>query len=854
MAFSDARSNVPEPQVRLHRDQASADQTGALIATAFGQIGGAVRSGAVRGGLEKDLAESGNIIATLNSPDTITTEQPDGSVAVDLTRSDPTGTIDTTSDAYQRIAAGIDQGKISQQRGAIEAEVILRQSIARAPGFADQLRQLAKDTLGFNASGAVLENLFLSGPDATTVTQADKDMAEAQARVQNGLAPTVNSAMRQIVGSRAAADQKAIDNWEMSQGSMAAPKVAQAAGSHAQGLMNSVMLQGFAQIRQNGAVLDIERFRSGLMSSALATIQETHSYMASSENNVYDQAAYDNVVESVNRIRDANIALLDNEDIMKVFTRRQDLVEAAMSLEAFSIAPGLSILAQFGDRVVEDALDFFVQSKGDPRLMEEMVIRDPSYKLVADVLIRADTIVPALEAINRGNLAEGITSDAIDSNTGKAILKVKAQQHINGNGNPDEFQEVLGSLADLELDNLSLSMAANTKNSYKKANEKNRADVTRQFRTGQQFVISDVTNALTGTNWALGWNPDKGEFIVEDRRRRDPTAFKTFSDEFTGGNPSQFAGVGVTQAAERAGIDSTPVLGSNVNPAGIATDALNVLNNQYLPLMRDPRWRADFGELDPQEWANAIIETSNLSAVEAELDAAGAGGLTGADVGNATLAQQAQLRRALNDGNTGEVFNMLKDMGFGEFNESASDIGPKLTRLEPGLFEDDRGRLIRVGPDGTFTDTNSLAADRGQITGETRGPKINPKASEKIVLRATEVARDVGIDENLFLALIQQESNFDPDAVSSAGAKGLTQLMDGTAGDLGVKDSFDPEQNLIGGADFLKKQLDDFGSVRLALAAYNAGPAAVRKAKGNLNRLPKETQDYVKRVMENAGL
>ena len=87
-------------------------------------------------------------------------------------------------------------------------------------------------------------------------------------------------------------------------------------------------------------------------------------------------------------------------------------------------------------------------------------------------------------------------------------------------------------------------------------------------------------------------------------------------------------------------------------------------------------------------------------------------------------------------------------------------------------------------------------------------------------------ARDAGVDPKLLTAVVWSESNFKPDAVSHAGAIGLAQLMPGTAEGLGV-DPYDPDQNLAGGARFLKGMIDQFGRVDLALAAYNAGPARV---------------------------
>jgi soluble lytic murein transglycosylase-like protein len=112
-------------------------------------------------------------------------------------------------------------------------------------------------------------------------------------------------------------------------------------------------------------------------------------------------------------------------------------------------------------------------------------------------------------------------------------------------------------------------------------------------------------------------------------------------------------------------------------------------------------------------------------------------------------------------------------------------------------------------------------------------------------------AHKYGVAPELLAGVAQTESGFNPRAQSGAGAKGLMQLMDATARGLGITDSFDPAQSLDGGARFLGGLLKQFnGDVRLALAAYNAGPGAVKKYGG----IPpyQETQRYVPKVLAQA--
>ena len=132
-------------------------------------------------------------------------------------------------------------------------------------------------------------------------------------------------------------------------------------------------------------------------------------------------------------------------------------------------------------------------------------------------------------------------------------------------------------------------------------------------------------------------------------------------------------------------------------------------------------------------------------------------------------------------------------------------------------------------------------------TGETR--KVFPADVRLFDEHFRAAANHYGLPFAYLKAVAKVESNFHPRAISRAKAKGLMQLMDGTAAHLNVKDPFDPIQNIFGGARYLRMLANMFdGDLSLTLAAYNAGPELVRR----LKRVPNidETEKYVRRVLE----
>ena len=145
----------------------------------------------------------------------------------------------------------------------------------------------------------------------------------------------------------------------------------------------------------------------------------------------------------------------------------------------------------------------------------------------------------------------------------------------------------------------------------------------------------------------------------------------------------------------------------------------------------------------------------------------------------------------------------------------------------------------------SLVDTASSVTEKG-MSSAARGR--GAMSIDEINLLAEKEAKKAGVSASLVKAVIQNESAYDPDAISSKGAMGLMQLMPKTAESLGVTDPFSPEENIRGGVSLLKNLLSAYkGDYQKAVAAYNAGKGAVDKYNGSVPYA--ETQNYVKNVI-----
>ena len=174
---------------------------------------------------------------------------------------------------------------------------------------------------------------------------------------------------------------------------------------------------------------------------------------------------------------------------------------------------------------------------------------------------------------------------------------------------------------------------------------------------------------------------------------------------------------------------------------------------------------------------------------------------------------------------------------------SISDVLARIQELTPAPVG------VTAAPTPTQAPSTSFSTALAQASGST--PAAAGDASAPYRGQIEAAAQQYGLDPSLLESVIAQESGFDPNATSPAGAQGLMQLMPTTAASLGVTNPYDPAQSIDAGARYLSQQLKSFGGdASLALAAYNAGGGAVQRYGG----IPpySETQNYVQQVLARA--
>lgn len=196
------------------------------------------------------------------------------------------------------------------------------------------------------------------------------------------------------------------------------------------------------------------------------------------------------------------------------------------------------------------------------------------------------------------------------------------------------------------------------------------------------------------------------------------------------------------------------------------------------------------------------------------------------------------------------VTNAINDILF-----RIKEINKKFNTYNQKIFLAQRNNIQRLK--NKYSVTNNEESKKSEINFKSKFKKEVEKIQNKNLLKKEHINKIIkkasikyDIPESLIHSMIKIESQFNPRAVSPAGAKGLMQLMSNTAKYLGVKNIYDPEENIMGGVKYMRELLNYFnGDLKLSLASYNSGLGRVIKSNGIPNI--KETHQYIKNVLKH---
>lgn len=639
-SLSQGRFSLPDPNIAVARTTAPVDTSTASAIEAFGQLGGEAYRGHLQGKLINELQETGDIINTINA----------GEEAIQ--QASKRGEIDTASDRFKTLAAATDQGKISPQRARIEAEVILRQNIAQAPGFADQFRATAREHLGFDPSSATLNTLFNSGAvEEGPLTEEQKDMQTAQALYSGGIGTSIEENYRLIQQEKADKIRENITSRQIQNGQLNAGKVAVEGAQRAATRFNTVMAGAFGQIETQGGINDIEQFKGAVMSMADQVKSTIEQEMAASEEYAYTPEHYNQVRSRIDEQRDAYLEILDNQDLTNVLSRNRDRLADLVEIAGTSLAPDLAILRDLGEPAQQAYMDLMVLSGGDPRLMKELMAQDPRKAFVGNLILQTRDIAPSLKALADGSLGAMVDEKRLDEQTAQAVAVDQANAVVDGKPTAAGIGKIFQSLKDTKMPQTALDMVAKTsQRSYMEMTTDERTQVADSFQTVTRGQMSNIVNALTSGSvdgLRLGWNGEK--FILQDSAGRGASELFFFAPrQFR--SPEQEQQYLETVLPREAGVE----------------DALNYLNETLVPIARNPNWNREMGMASGQEWVEGVLNQVNMQQMGAEVDQGGP------IFESMDPAKVGEFRQAWKDGNRQKVLEILSGMPEAGINQPVS--------------------------------------------------------------------------------------------------------------------------------------------------------------------------------------
>lgn len=583
MAFSDARAAVSTiPVVAANAPGVQRRSTAEAI-SAFGQLGGDARKGLLKRDLQTELEESSVIFDTLNARETVLTE--DG---VDISQSDPAGIIDQTSAKFQRLAKAREQGLLTENQSAIEGEVLLRQAVARAPGFEPEFRKLAADAVGFDVTGAATNTLFGNarvGTGPKTDLQKMQQKAEAFAAIIPNLSSDM--ALQVIAKTEFGALQKQADDQMLAKNRIASTQYGQTSAANFE---TDAMAEMALAEDASGEIQEPEAF-----DVKIREIHQTYmnrAFRNTNRNGIIDINGREDIRKILQASLDGVLLISKSKNARTLLSARADAAVDAIVLKSRTMFPGFALVTEtVGEREFGTMLTYMAIAKNDPSVKAQFRKQFPGFDAALTIMesIIVDQIPQTVVDIytDAGGDVPAARKDAVI-----ATSQINAEISFNENDSKG-VSAGIGKQIDLGLVKMPLSQVSKRPGGYNLLNNDRKQNVLNTYQTSVLQTQADLIRHLKPAGLTLNFQETREVFTGDGFQTAVRPSFELFQDGLSAklSQPSFFGGEG----------------GS---PEG--SDDLIYLNEVLLRMQQNnPQFMKDAGITDTRVWALAIQANVN---------------------------------------------------------------------------------------------------------------------------------------------------------------------------------------------------------------------------------------------------
>lgn len=573
MAFSDARAAVSTiPVVAANAPGVQRESTAKAI-SAFGQLAGDARKGLLKRDLQTELEESSQIFSILNARETVLTE--DG---VDISQSDPAGLLDQSSAKFQRLAKAREQGLLTENQSGIEGEVLLRQAIARAPGFEPEFRKMAADAVGFDVTGTATSTLFgntRGGTGPKTALEKMQDKADALSTVLPKLSPEM--ALQIIAKTEFGALQELADDQMLKKNRLAAAQYGSISTSGFEG--KAMFAMELAQDIE-GLVQEPER-----LSAEIRKIHQTHlnrALLNTNRNGVIDVQARNDIRSMLDASLEGILLIAADKNARTLVGNRADAVTDAIILKSKTMFEGFALVREtVGEREFGRMLEYMDAARNSPEVKAQFRKQFPGF----------DAALTVMESVDVANVPQNVADMYLDAGGDIPAVRVDeviATSQINAeiSFNENDSKGVsagIGKQIDLGLVKMPLSQVSKRPGGYNLLSNDRKQNVLNTYQTSLLQTQSDLISRLKAADHSLTYSEENQRFEVVRNKGLSP-----FLPQ------SRFRG------------------GPGFQPPLAAESDVEYLNEVLLGMQQNnPQFMKDAGITDTRVWALAIVANVN---------------------------------------------------------------------------------------------------------------------------------------------------------------------------------------------------------------------------------------------------